>query len=311
MGGRLIKMDPMKNTRRTALACVLLGAITLAAYGPAIHNNFVSYDDRDYVTENPHVLAGLTWDTAGWAFRTGHAGNWHPLTWLSHIVDVQLYGLKAGGHHLTSLLLHAANAVLLLLLLQRLTGAFWRSVCVAALFALHPLHVESVAWVAERKDVLSAVFWFLALWAYVKWARGGARQWYGLALAAFCCGWMAKPMIVTLPAVLLLLDAWPLARLRPLGARLTEKIPFFAVSAAGAIVTYAAQGGSGAVQPLAAFPLGLRVEDALVSCFLYIEKTIWPTGYVGEKKENRRLMIEPPNFSSCLPRTQLSACENS
>jgi tetratricopeptide (TPR) repeat protein len=132
--------------------------------------------------------------------------------------------------------------------------------------------------VAERKDVLSAVFWFLALWAYVQWARGGAREWYGLALAAFCCGWMAKPMIVTLPVVLSLLDAWPLGRLRPLAARLTEKIPFFAVSAVGAAITYAAQRGSGAVEPLATFPLGLRVENALVACFLYIEKTLWPAG---------------------------------
>src|ERR1035441_5816493 len=262
-------MDPMKNTRRAALTCVLLGAVTLAAFWPVIHNDFVSYDDREYVTQNPHVLAGWTWANAGWAFRTGHAGNWHPLTWLSHILDVQLFGLRPAWHHLTSLLLHAVNAVLLLILLRRLTGAFWRSLCVGALFALHPLHVESVAWVAERKDVLSAFFFLLTLWAYAKYAEvqspmskvqrqeakvqgpksnvqspaaGNGSQnaeagvthhapritapasrltphasrithhaplFYILSLVCFALGLMSKPMLVTLPFILLLLDYWP------------------------------------------------------------------------------------------------------
>jgi len=251
---------------------------TLAVYARTASFDFVNFDDPDYVTRNPHVRAGWTAEGVKWAFTSREAANWFPLTRLSHMLDAQIFGLRSGPHHLTSVGLDALAAMLLFALLKWATGARWASAFAAGVFALHPLHVESVAWVAERKDVLCAVFWFLALWAYVKWARGGARPWYGLALAAFCCGWMAKPMIVTLPVVLLLLDAWPLGRLRPLGARLKEKIPFFAVSAVGAAITYAAQRGSGAVQPLAAFPLGLRVEDALVSCFLYIEKTLWPTG---------------------------------
>ena len=251
---------------------------TLAVYARTASFEFVNFDDPDYVTRNPHVRAGWTAEGVKWAFTSREAANWFPLTRLSHMLDAQVFGLRSGPHHLVNAGLHALAAMLLFAFLKRASGARWASAFTAGVFALHPLHVESVAWVAERKDVLCAVFWFLALWAYVKWAGGGARPWYGLALGAFCCGWMAKPMIVTLPAVLLLLDAWPLGRLRPLGARLTEKIPFFAVSIAGAAITFAAQRGSGAVQPLAAFPLGLRVEDALVSCFLYIEKTLWPTG---------------------------------
>jgi tetratricopeptide (TPR) repeat protein len=251
---------------------------TLAVYGQTGRFEFVNLDDPDYVTANPHVRAGWTAAGVKWAFTSREAANWFPLTRLSHMLDAQVFGLRSGAHHLVNAGLGALAAMLLFAFLKRATGARWASAFVAGLFVLHPLHVESVAWVAERKDVLSAVFWFLALWAYVQWVRGAGRKWYSLALAAFCCGWMAKPMIVTLPAVLLLLDAWPLQRLRPLGARLTEKVPFFAVSAAGALLTYAAQRGSGAVRTLAAFPLGLRVEDALVSYFLYVEKSLWPTG---------------------------------
>jgi tetratricopeptide (TPR) repeat protein len=251
---------------------------TLAVYAQTRRFDFVNFDDPEYVTRNPHVRAGWTAEGVKWAFTSREAANWFPLTRLSHMLDAQVFGLRSGAHHLTSVGLHALAVMILFAFLKRAAGARWASAFAAGVFALHPLHVESVAWVAERKDVLCAVFWFLALWAYVQWARGGGHKWYGLALAAFCCGWMAKPMIVTLPALLLLLDAWPLGRLRPLGARLKEKIPFFAVSIAGAAVTFAAQRGSGAVQPLAGFPLGLRVEDALVSCFLYIEKTLWPTG---------------------------------
>jgi tetratricopeptide (TPR) repeat protein len=251
---------------------------TLAVYAQTASFEFVNLDDPDYVTRNPHVQAGWTAEGVKWAFTSREAANWFPLTRLSHMLDAQVFRLRSGAHHLTNAALHALAAMLLFAFLKRATGARWASAFAAGVFVLHPLHVESVAWVAERKDVLCAVFWFLALWAYVQWARGGARRWYGLALAAFCCGWMAKPMIVTLPALLLLLDAWPLRRLRPFRARLIEKIPFFAVSIAGAAITFAAQRGSGAVQPLAAFPPGLRVEDALVSCFLYLEKTIWPVG---------------------------------
>src|ERR1017187_10402595 len=171
-------MGRTDNTRRTILICVLLGAVALASYWPVLRNEFVSYDDFDYVSENPYVLRGLTWQNAAWAFQTGHVGNWHPLTWLSHMLDVQMFGLRPAGHHLTSLLLHVATTLLLFLALQRMTGARWRSALVAALFALHPLHVESVAWVAERKDVLSAFFFMLTLWAYARYAQkeGGSNQ---------------------------------------------------------------------------------------------------------------------------------------
>jgi tetratricopeptide (TPR) repeat protein len=291
----------MKNTRRTVLACVLLSAVTLAAFWPVIHNDFVSYDDRDYVTENPHVLGGLTWANAGWAFRAGHAGNWHPLTWLSHMVDVQLFGLRPGWHHLISLLFHTASAVLLLLLLQRLTGAFWRSVCVSALFALHPLHVESVAWVAERKDVLSAFFLLLTLAAYGRYAEvqslkskvqsqqprntqhatrntHQASCYYLLSLFLFALGLMSKPMLVTLPAVLLLLDFWPLRRLHSatVGRLVVEKVPFLALSVASSVLTFLVQQRAGAVSSLDALSLGFRLSNALISYGRYAIQMLWP-----------------------------------
>src|ERR1035437_1061228 len=288
----------MKNTRRTLLACVLLSAVTLAAFWPVIHNDFVSYDDRDYVTENPHVLGGLTWANAGWAFQAGHAGNWHPLTWLSHMVDVQLFGLRPGWHHLISLLFHTANAGLLLLLLQGLTGAFWRSACLAALFALHPLHVESVAWVAERKDVLSAFFLLLTLTAYARYAevqsqgigdgsqapehatRGTqhAPRFYLLSLFLFALGLMSKPMLVTLPAVLLLLDFWPLRRLHSatVWSLVVEKVPFLALSVASSVLTFLVQQSAGAVSSLDALSLGFRLSNALISYVRYAIQMIWP-----------------------------------
>jgi tetratricopeptide (TPR) repeat protein len=250
---------------------------TLAIYAQTARFDFVNFDDPDYVTRNAHVRAGWTAEALRWAFTSREAANWFPLTRLSHLLDAQIFGLASGPHHLMNAALHALAAILLFAFLKRATGSRWASAFTAAVFALHPLHVESVAWVAERKDVLGGVFWFLALWSYAKWAGGDGRKWYGVSLAAFCCGWMAKPMIVTLPAVLLLLDAWPLGRLRPWAARLQEKIPFFAISAVGAAVTYAAQRSSGAVQPLAAFPLALRVKNALLSYVLYLAKTVWPS----------------------------------
>ena len=168
----LRQMDDPRNLRRTLLICALLSAVTTAVFWPVLHNDFINYDDPDYIINNPHVAGGLSWENVIWAFRAAHSGNWHPLTWLSHMLDVQLFGLRPGWHHLTSVLFHGANAVLLFLLLQRITGAAWRSAFVAALFALHPLHVESVAWVAERKDVLSTFFFMLTLWAYARYAEG-------------------------------------------------------------------------------------------------------------------------------------------
>ncbi len=214
---------------RTILAALALLALTLAVYAPVGRFDFVQLDDPTYVTENPHVLGGLTGEAVAWAFTTGHAANWHPVTWLSHMLDVQLFGVAAGPQHLVNLALHAANALLLFGLLVLLTGALWRSALVAALFAVHPLHVESVAWIAERKDVLSTFFLMLTLWAYAGFvraagpaaadapppARRSRRVYYALVLVCFGLGLMAKPMLVTLPFVLLLLDIWPLGRLGP------------------------------------------------------------------------------------------------
>src|SRR6266568_2498958 len=201
-------------TKRTILTCLLLGGITLATFWPVTRHDFIYYDDPDYVTENPHVQAGLNCKSVAWAFSTGHSGNWHPVTWLSHMLDCQVFGLKPGYHHLMNLFFHTANTLLLFLVLERMTAAFWRSAFVATLFALHPLHVESVAWVAERKDVLSAFFGMLTLWAYVRYVEQPRLGRYLIALLFFALGLMAKPMLVTLPFALLLLDFWPLGRSR-------------------------------------------------------------------------------------------------
>jgi protein O-mannosyl-transferase len=247
---------------------------TLAVYSQTLHFDFVNFDDPDYITNNPHVRQGITADGIGWALTSGDDANWFPVTRLSHMLDVQLFGLNPGWHHLTNVLFHALATLLLFAFLFRATDARWPSAFVAFVFALHPLHVESVAWVTERKDVLSAFFWFLALWAYVWYAeRPGTRR-YLLALLAFCLGLMSKSMVVTLPLVMLLLDVWPLRR----GPwRIREKLPFFALSMGAAIVTYAVQSGAGAVEAVKA-PLGLRLENTLVSYLDYILGMFWPAG---------------------------------
>src|SRR5580765_3846710 len=223
-------MESGKTKSHSFALCFLLSLVTLAVFWPVTRGQFINYDDPTYVLENSHLKSGLSWQTVRWAFTSGYAGNWHPLTWLSHALDVQLYGLNPMGHHLTNLLFHAANAALIFLLLRRLTGALWRSAFVALIFALHPLRVESVAWIAERKDVLSGFFGLLALWAYTRHVTGDGCQvsggtspdsrfqiskskiFYGLALFFFALGLMSKPMLVTWPFVLLLLDYWPLKR---------------------------------------------------------------------------------------------------
>ena len=257
-----------------------LVAATAIVYAPVRHHEFVNLDDPQYVTGNPWVARGLSGPGLRWAFTTGHAGNWHPLTWLSHMLDVQLFGLSPGAHHLTSLALHLANTVLLLALLHRTTGALGRSSLVAALFALHPVHVESVAWVAERKDVLSTVFFLLTLHAYVSYARFPRARRYAVVLALFALGLMAKPMLVTLPLVLLLLDYWPLGRLSsPAEARrrVLEKLPLMAMAAASCVVTWLVQHRAGALKGLDVLPLGRRISNAVVSCVLYIAKALWPS----------------------------------
>jgi tetratricopeptide (TPR) repeat protein len=270
--------------RRDAVIAALLVVVTLAVFGQVLGHEFVNYDDPRYVTNNPHVQEGFTWRSVQWAFTTRYANNWHPLTWFSHILDWQLFGRNPAGHHLTNLLLHLANTLLLFAVLRRMTGAVGPSGLVAALFAVHPLHVESVAWVAERKDVLSTFFWMLTLLAYARYAERRTAGRYLLTLLLFALGLMTKPMLVTLPCVMLLLDYWPLRRLElPAGGAgsrvvrlLVEKLPFFALSAASSAVTVWAQNVGGTVMPTEVLPVPLRAANAVVACARYIQNTIWP-----------------------------------
>ncbi len=262
--------------------CVVLALLVWIAFGQTIHYGFVNFDDDVYIYRNPHVADGLTRSGAGWAFTHVHSSNWHPLTWLSHMLDAQVYGLNASGHHATNVLIHAATVILLFLLLRRMTGFVWRSAFVAAVFAIHPLRAESVAWIAERKDVLSGLFFVLTLAAYVWYAR---RAWsfgrYAVVVLLLACALMAKPVAVTIPFVLLLLDYWPLNRWRlPEGHSvpwriITEKIPLLALSAALCVITIFAQ--EQAVSPL---PLLARIDNAAVSYIVYLRQMIYPSGLV-------------------------------
>jgi tetratricopeptide (TPR) repeat protein len=267
--------------RRTLVIGAALIAVTLVVFSPAMTHEFLLYDDIDYVSENIAVRAGLSWQGTVWAFTTTHTGNWHPLTWLSHMLDVQLVGLDPHRHHLINLLLHALNSALLFLVLNAMTKGVWPSAFVAALFAIHPLHVESVAWIAERKDVLSTLFWILTMSAYLRYARDPRVSRYVLVLLFFSLGLLAKPMLVTLPAVLLLLDYWPLGRLAasgavPLRSLLWEKAPLAAIAAVSSGVTFWAQRSGGNVAEVDHVPVGLRLANALVSYATYLEKTVWP-----------------------------------
>lgn len=242
-----------------------------AAYAQVHDFQFVNFDDPDYVLENPHVRAG---DVA-WAFTSSEHANWFPLTWLSHMLDVRLYGFSSGLHHLTSVAIHALSSLLLFALLRKTTGDRWPSAFVAFVFAVHPLHVESVAWIAERKDVLCALFFILTLWAYVRYVGRPTPLRYAIILLPFACGIMSKPMIVTLPFVLLLLDMWPLRRLS--GKVVLEKIPLFVLAAVAAVVAYIVQQRGGAVGSLAEIPLSLRLENAAVSYVTYVAQFFWPS----------------------------------
>jgi len=282
------------------LICLALVLAIVVAFEQVASCDFVSYDDFKYVTGNHRVQAGVTLDSVIWAFTTSYKSNWHPLTWLSYMLDCQLFGLNPFGHHFVSLLFHIANTLLLFEIFRRMTGLLWRSAFVAALFALHPIHVESVAWVAERKDVLSGFFWMLTIAAYLWYVRRRCIGRYLLVALLLCLGLMAKPMLVTLPFVLLLLDYWPLGRFRragqnqnessmntepagpdthtaSLGGLILEKAPLFILSAAAAVVTFIAQAGGKAMAPMAAFSLKFRLSNALVSYVRYIGKTIYPT----------------------------------
>jgi tetratricopeptide (TPR) repeat protein len=263
-------------SKRIPLVCAALIVACVAVYAPVRQYRFVMWDDPEYVLGNTHVAQGLTWAGAGWALTSTDAANWHPATWLSHMLDVQLYGMNAGPQHVTNLLFHVLNALLLFGLLYRMTGALGRSAFVAGLFALHPLHVESVAWVSERKDVLSGLFWMLTMWAYVEYVRRPRLGRYLLVALCFCLGLMAKPMLVTLPFALLLLDFWPLQRELGLARLVKEKIPLFVLAAISSVVTLVVQQHGGAVKGFEKVPLGLRLAIAPASYLGYLAKMLWP-----------------------------------
>ncbi len=250
--------------------------LVLLAYEPLRHAGFVGLDDPQYVTRNPHVLAGLRPASLGWAFTSGSVANWHPLAWISHMLDVELYGARPFGHHASSVLLHAANAVLLFIVLRRMTGALWRSAAVAALFALHPARVESVAWIAERKDVLCALFWLLGMLGWARYAERPSVARYGWVALAHGLALLAKPMAVTFPFALVLLDYWPLRRARPLGRLLAEKLPLFALSLGSSVVTYLVQRAGGSAEAWAVFPLPVRLAHAPVAYLRQLGKLLWP-----------------------------------
>ncbi|HSQ31260.1 MAG TPA: tetratricopeptide repeat protein [Gemmatimonadaceae bacterium] len=262
-----------------------LAAITIVLYLPVRHYPFIGFDDPGYVTDNGRVKGGLTLDAVRWAITAGYFANWHPLTWISHMVDVQLFGMNAGAHHVTNLALHVTNTLLLFGVLYRMTGALGRSATVAALFAVHPTHVESVAWVSERKDVLSTLFWMLTLWAYWAYTRKPGLGRYLLVAVSFALGLMAKPMLVTLPCALFLLDVWPLRRAvlgespRAVWLRLIyEKLPLLALAAASSVITFVVQRNSGAVESLTILPIPIRISNAILAYWGYIEKLVWPSG---------------------------------
>ncbi len=263
---------------RERLVCVGLVVLVIAVYAQTASFGYVTFDDDLYVASNPVVRAGLTRAGLAWAFGQTHLGFWIPATWLSLMVDCQLFGGSAGASHLVNAALHATNAVLVFAVLRRMTGALWPSAFVAALFAVHPLHVESVAWVTERKDVLSTLFWLLAAWANARAAEVPSTRRRAAVSVFAALAVMAKPMAVTLPVTLLLLDYWPLGRLRlrPLSVLLYEKAPLFAISIASAAVTALSHGREGAAKSLDQFPLALRLENAVVSYAAYLVKAAWP-----------------------------------
>jgi len=277
--------DPQK---RNKIVCLLLAAVTLAIYNPVNRHPFVNYDDDRYVINNPHVRQGLTADTIAWALTSTEQANWHPLTWMSHALDCSLFRLNPAGHHFTSILLHVVNVILLFLLLIWATDRLGPSLFVAVLFALHPINVESVAWVAERKNLLCTTFFLLTLWAYGWYARKPGYGRYLVVAGLFVCGLASKPMVITLPFVLLLLDYWPLARVRGANedvdktptlrwSRLViEKLPLFALSAASAVITMQAQRAGGAIRTTAEVSFGARIATAIWAYAMYLWKMIWP-----------------------------------
>ena len=283
------KKSGRAERRRGIILAVLLALVTLGLYAQVSLFEFINFDDRDYIYNNENVLSGLTLENITWAFTLHGPGQWHPLTWLSHQLDCQLFGTDAGWHHTVNALFHIASAVLLFQLLVKITSAVAPSFLVAALFAWHPLSVESVAWVSERRDVLSTFFWILTLHAYLSYARHGGWRAYGWVVLLFACGLMSKPMVVTLPCALLLLDAWPLGRWkrcsqldptipqRSLGELVKEKIPLLAMSLVASLFTFLIQVQEQAVGSLVDYPLTSRIGNALVSYAGYLKKMVWPS----------------------------------
>jgi len=277
--------------RQLALIMLLLVVLASLPFAKTFEHDFIDYDDTVFVTDNPEVRAGLSWEGVQWAATAFHAGNWLPLTWMSHMLDVSLFGMEPGWHHLMNVLLHTCSSALLFLALFRMTGAVWQSAFVAALFGVHPLHVESVAWVAERKDVLSGFFFMLVLIAYERYARRGGAGRYLLVVLCFALGLLSKSMLVTVPFLLLLLDVWPLGRTSfaapahgsaaqpvPLGKLLIEKLPLFFLTIVVSVITVAAQREGGAMNLMERelLPFGVRLANAVVSCTAYLGKTFWP-----------------------------------
>ncbi|MGD0596998.1 MAG: glycosyltransferase family 39 protein [Sedimentisphaerales bacterium] len=270
-------MDASSN-RRSFLICLILGLITFAVFYQVHSFKFITYDDPYYVYKNPDIQSGITLESIKWAFTTGWTANWHPLTWLSYMLDWQLFDSNPAGYHVVNLIFHIANTLLLFIVLRQMTGSIWPSAFAAVLFALHPLHVQSVAWVSELKDVLSTFFWVLTMWAYFRYVNKPGISRYLWIVIFLALGLMSKPMLVTLPFVLLLLDYWPLERFRrrTLFYLIGEKIPFFVLSAASSIVTFLVQRSSIAVVSLNVLPLKFRILNAFVSYTGYIEKMFWP-----------------------------------
>jgi tetratricopeptide (TPR) repeat protein len=278
----------IKAHRTIILLCAVLFLVAGALFLPSLNHGFIWYDDPIYVSDNPHVRTGLTWNNITWALTGLYAANWHPVTWWSHMLDCELFGLRPWGHHLTNVVLHGINAVLVFLALRRLTGTTWRSFVVALLFGVHPMQVQSVAWISERKNLLSTMFWMLALWSYAEFAgrqkssrnvsaAASPRPFYLLALGFFCLGLMSKAMLITVPFLLLVLDYWPLRRLerKRIPALVAEKLPFFFCAFIAGMLTYIAQKHGGAMD--AASPLISRIENALIAYCRYLGKLFYPT----------------------------------
>ena len=289
---------------RVAISLFLAGT-TFLTYWQVLDHGFLNFDDNRYVSENPHITQGLTLESMKWAFMESYTSNWHPVTWLSHMLDFEIYGTNPSGHHLTNILFHIANVILLFGVLLKMTGALWRSGFVAALFALHPLNVESVAWIAERKNLLSTFFWFLTMWSYLDYVKKG--QMYLLMVLFLALGLMAKPMLVTLPFVLVLLDFWPLKRwdwgnmkktIESIKASIIEKIPLFILVVGSCVTTYMVQKGGDAVRSTELRSLYSGLTNALVSYLEYLGKMVWP----------QRLSVFYPHPGNTLPAWKVLAC---